>query len=461
MAETPKTNDANNPELSLNPNTVAGNASSEVSSETTNIQNDLDDLISSSINDSAVKQKIDFTASKSDQTQKDDKKKQLLRQRKIPTYIIVFGVLSIWLLALMALWFLFYQYIEFQKTWTVSATWASYMPWVDAKYDYVTRTLQLQPLDKYNAQQVVTTNTSKDNIITKIIQDPEIDFITKKKILTPWVWLLYRDISNRFDNFESLKNTAWQQWFFPQKIKDISKEESFNNSIQKAIVSVESIRFAVALKYFSLIDSFIGQLSSYASLPKETVSEKLKMFVERGEKDIYLYVSACYLNWYELWTSCSTIWDFFNYYKYTDTSLSKDDLRLLLLTMDIIEAKLENTDFPSLDVSVRNIDTQNNSITLNISINTFKEDEAKLTLSDWILNPHIYLITSIVNHLRESRYVLTSSINVNQLVVDKRKVKIWGQIVTVNTSNFDFSLPLQNEVQREIYDFTNVIKDRE
>lgn len=59
------------------------------------------------------------------------------------------------------------------------------MPWVDAKYDYVTRTLQLQPLDKYNAQQVVTTNTSKDNIITKIIQDPEIDFITKKKILTP------------------------------------------------------------------------------------------------------------------------------------------------------------------------------------------------------------------------------------------------------------------------------------
>ena len=59
------------------------------------------------------------------------------------------------------------------------------------------------------------------------------------------------------------------------------------------------------------------------------------------------------------------------------------------------------------------------------------------------------------------RYVLTNSINVNQLVVDKRKVKVWGQIVTVNTSTFDFSLPLQNEVQREIYDFTNIIQDRE
>ena len=59
------------------------------------------------------------------------------------------------------------------------------MPWVDSKYDFVVRTLQLQPIDKYTAQQVVTTNTNKDNIVERIIQDQEIDFITKKKILTP------------------------------------------------------------------------------------------------------------------------------------------------------------------------------------------------------------------------------------------------------------------------------------
>jgi hypothetical protein len=460
MAENQNTN-TSNPELSLNPNAVVDNSSSVNSPETAMIQNDLDELISSSINESAVKQKVDFTTNKSDQTSKDDKKKQLLYQRKVPTYIIIFGSLCVWLVGLVALGFLFYQYIEYQKTWVVSVTWASYMPWVDSQYDYVTKTLQLQPLDKYTPQQVVTTNTNKDNAVSKIIQDTEIDFITKKKILTPWVTLLYRDIANRFDSFESLKNTAWQQWFFPQKIKDISKQDWFDNSIQKAIVSVESIRFAVALKYFSLIDSFIGQLSSYASVDKAVVSEKLKSFAERWEKDIYLYVSACYLNGYELWTSCSTIWDFFNYYKYTDTSLSKDDLRLFLLTMDIIQAKLENTDFPSLDVAVRNIDTQENTITLNVTINTFKEDEAKLILSEWILNPHIYLITSIINHLRESRYVLTDSINLSQLIVDKKKVKVWWQVVTVNSSTFDFTLPLQNPVQREIYDFTNSIADRE
>lgn len=455
MAENQNPKELNNPELTINPNTASTSAPQEGSDATTAIQNDLDDLINSTINDSAAKQKIDFTANKSDTAKKDDKKKALLRERKMPTYIIIFSLICVLFLSCISLGFLFYKYIDYQKTWVVSATREPYMPWVDEQYDYIVRTLQLEPLDKYNAQQVVTTNTNKDNIINRIIQDPEIGFITKKKILTPGVSLLYRDIANRFDNFEWLKNVAGQQWFFPNWIQAISKQDWFNNSIQKAIVSVESIRFAVALKYFSLLDSFTTQLSSYASMPKDVVAKKLKNFVDRGEKDIYLYVSSCYLNGYEIWTSCSTIGDFFNYYTYVDSSFTNDDKRLFLLTMDIIQAKLENTDFPSLDVSVRNIDTINNSINLNIEINTFKEDEAALTLDNGILNPHIYLITSIVNHLRESRYVLTDSININSLVVEKRKVKVWWQMVTVNTSSFSFALPLQNDVQREIYDFTN------
>jgi hypothetical protein len=47
--------------------------------------------------------------------------------------------------------------------------------------------------------------------------------------------------------------------------------------------------------------------------------------------------------------------------------------------MDILEAKLENTDFPSLDISMKNIDPLNNTISLNVEINTFKDDEVQLT----------------------------------------------------------------------------------
>jgi hypothetical protein len=51
--------------------------------------------------------------------------------------------------------------------------------------------------------------------------------------------------------------------------------------------------------------------------------------------------------------------------------------------------------------------------------------------------------------------VITDSINVSSLKVTKKKIKIGGQLVTVNSSSFSFSLPLQNDVQREIYDFTD------
>jgi len=50
--------------------------------------------------------------------------------------------------------------------------------------------------------------------------------------------------------------------------------------------------------------------------------------------------------------------------------------------MDLIEAKLENTDFPSLDISVRDINTTTNTISVNVEINTFKEDEVKLTVEN-------------------------------------------------------------------------------
>lgn len=123
--------------------------------------------------------------------------------------------------------------------------------------------------------------------------------------------------------------------------------------------------------------------------------------------------------------------------------------------MNALEAKLENTDFPSLDIAMQSIDPLKNTITLRVEINTFKEDEAQLTASQGILNPHIFIVTSIINHLRESRFVLTDSINVDSLNVIKKKIKVGGQVVSVNSSSFSFSLPLQNQVQREIYDFAD------
>ena len=102
MAEVKNPKEINNPELSLNPNVVGKDAASAapVSDTTKEIQSDLDDLISTSIHDSAEKQKIDFTATKSESDKKDEKKKALLRERKMPTYIIISSFVLVLLLAI-------------------------------------------------------------------------------------------------------------------------------------------------------------------------------------------------------------------------------------------------------------------------------------------------------------------------------------------------------------------------
>ncbi len=427
---------------------------------TVEIQNDLDDLITSTINDDAKKQRLDFAANSNEAAKKDEKLQARIREKKIPSKIIAFAAILLIVLTVWGAFFLFFQYVKYQETWTTSPTRGSYMPWTERQYEYIVKTLQLQQLDKYNPQQVITTNSAKWNIVERIIDDRDIDYLTKKKVLQEWVKMLYRASLNKFDEYENLKNTVGQQWFFPTDINSLPNGLNFDNSLQKAIISVESIRFSVALKYFSLIDSFTAQLSSYASRSKDDVAQALQKFTDRWEKDISNYITACYLNGYEIGSSCGTIGDFFNYYKYIDTtSLTDPDKKLFLLAMDAIEAKLENTDFQSIDVSVTSIDTVNNSISLMVDINTFKDDEAKLMSSKWVLNPHIYLITSIINQLRESRYVLTDSININTLNVNKKKVRVGWQTVNVNSSSFNFTLPLQKEVQREVYDFSDAIKE--
>lgn len=120
--------------------------------------------------------------------------------------------------------------------------------------------------------------------------------------------------------------------------------------------------------------------------------------------------------------------------------------------MSYLDAKLENTDFPSLEINIKSFDPLQNNISFSIELNTFQEDEVQL-LNKGILNPHIYLATKIINLLRESKFVVAAPINLNTLRVNKKKLRVGSQEYIVNNSMFDFILPLQKGAQREIYDY--------
>jgi hypothetical protein len=96
MVEPQNPKGIDNPELTLDPNKVEPKAAQVAQSTATaldptaSIQNDLDDLISNTITDSATKQKIDFTTNKAEASKKDDAKKDRLKEKKIPTLIFTF-----------------------------------------------------------------------------------------------------------------------------------------------------------------------------------------------------------------------------------------------------------------------------------------------------------------------------------------------------------------------------------
>lgn len=426
------------------------------------LDSDLDELIAASAEPTSHVASSNTDKSKwalgmsADFAKKEEAKQKILKEKKIPQRLANYSISIVVLIFLFLVGLLFFFFLRYKETATVPSYLEKYMPKVEKTYYSVRNLFWLWVPDAYS-DNILIPKWTWSNAIVDIIDDTHLDYVSKKEIITKWVKYLYKETSGKYDQFEELKKKVSQQWFFPTELQEMSEGTTFNNSIQKAIVSIESVRFATALNFFSSLDSFMTQLSSRASINKIDLTKMVDVFMQRWEKDINNYIVSCYLNGYELTETCGVIGDFNMYYNiYQTTGFNADTQRAFLVAMDLIQNKLENTDFPSLDVSMRSIDPLQNTINLNIEINTFREDEVQLIQSKGILNPHIYLVTSIINNLRESRYVITETINISTLKVNKKKIKVWWENFTVNSSTFNFQLPLQSTVQREIYDFADL-----
>jgi hypothetical protein len=89
-----------------------------------------------------------------------------------------------------------------------------------------------------------------------------------------------------------------------------------------------------------------------------------------------------------------------------------------------------------------------------VEVNTSKQDEAALT-AKWIINPHIFIVTNLLNLIKQSMFVISENIDAKQLKITQKTIKIWSTIFTVNNSVMNFVLPLQKSTEREISDYTN------
>ena len=164
----------------------------------------------------------------------------------------------------------------------------------------------------------------------------------------------------------------------------------------------------------------------------------------------------CYLNPFEVSQDCSTIGDFDLYYQYIlkDLDFDRGLFKNIMKYIDII---LEQSEIPSFSILFNGFDANQQMINFDIEINTTKEDELKL-VSRGIKNPHIFILTNLINLLKQSIFIIGSDIDTKTINITTRNIQVGNTSYLVNTSTKQFSLPIQKITEREIFDYTDIEK---
>jgi hypothetical protein len=217
-------------------------------------------------------------------------------------------------------------------------------------------------------------------------------------------------------------------------------------------LSLEAIKFSSAISVFSYLDTFIESLSKAIETSKTSIQENTQNIIQRWEKDINLYITNCYLNPFETNYECNVIWDFDKYYNITDDQLFNTDFFKELI--HYTDNKLEQTELPSFSITFQAFDQNKDEITFNIDINTFKQDEIELAKKG-ILSPHIFIFNNLINNLKQSKFIVWESISTKSLKIETETISIGSTQFVVHNSNKTFTLPIQKEGEREIFDFVD------
>lgn len=278
-------------------------------------------------------------------------------------------------------------------------------------------------------------------------------YIKKKNILNNSVQYLSNTILSDHIQLDTLKKTITKESFFPNDIANIISTEEQISSIYNSLLSLEAIKFSSAINVFPYLNSFIEGLHHSIQISKSEIQNKINNIISRWDKDINLYIKNCYLNPFEINYNCDIMNDFEKYYLLND---EKDfDNSFFKQLMKYTDIKLEQTELPSFSIDFQKFDKNSNQITFNININTFKEDEIELAKKG-ILSPHVFILNNLVNNLKQSRFILGDWIMVKTLKNETKTINIGSAEFTVNNSNKSFTVSIQKESEREIYDFSDI-----
>ena len=319
-------------------------------------------------------------------------------------------------------------------------------------YDEYWQTLGLFDLQKYENLNVDEWAKEK---ITKIIKDLSLNYVQKRDILQSIANKIGTSILDLKWKIQQDTNALNKDWFFPEELVWILKQDNAVGSIQRSLLSLEVVKFSSAIKVFSLMDTFLSSMVSDFGYQQSEIKKILNELIERGENDIQNYLNYCYNNPYEP-VQCNIIWDFDKYYQLRENSTGEKPFNTSFFKklMEHIDKKLEYSNVPSFSITFNSFDGKSNSIAFTVEVNTLKEDEYVL-LKQGIKSPHIFIVSELIQLLKQSTFIVGKAIDAKDIRVTSKPITIWGSKYMVNNSVKTFTLPIQKNTEREIFDYVD------
>ena len=301
-------------------------------------------------------------------------------------------------------------------------------------------------------------------------------FLYEKKIESDKKIINLLDSAKNVDKDIDIQSQEYiSNWYYPKQLSDNVRE----GEIQKPIITIESIKLSTALQFYGLLNDFKEEYAARLWLSKQVSDAYLNYYKSIADTDILKYVQMCYMNPY-IWDNdgtCKNEQDFISYFitrhkenmsrikiysngqefslidLKDESSLSNISKNFVVL-MDLLIQKLDKEKLPALVITFNNFNPQTSTIKFSIEINSFDSTYEQLrgNVAN-ITSPHEFMVTNLINLIRQSRLIKSENIKIQNQTIQTTNVKEWNLIYKKYTSKYDFELPVQKNVEREVSDF--------
>ena len=350
--------------------------------------------------------------------------------------------------------YLFYEYLDFKSQPNLSNASERQEKDVNMVSKYVNEYWEKYTIFNLNQYSSMDLLNGWTDSAQKLLDDDKLMYVQKKDILQDKLSKVANKIISTREETKELRERMNKDWFFPQELVDILKESNWIDAIQRSLLSLEIVKFSSAMRVFSLMDMFTTQLSAELWYTKNDIQKRLEYLLARWEKDVQVYLNACYNNPYEP-VSCNNINDFDKNYKTKkDKEENTFDTKFFRSLMEFIDNRLEYSNVPSFSIVFNSFDGKSNSIWFSVEVNTSIDDEMAL-IEKGIKSPHIYIVSELIKLLKQSTFILGKSIEAKDIRVSPKQITMWNQKFVVNNSVMTFNLPIQKTTTREIFDYSD------